>query len=336
MNDAMPSAPQTDTVQPLAVSFADIEAASSRLAGKATRTPVVTSRSLSRLHGCSLYFKCENMQRAGAFKFRGAYNALSALSDEEKRRGVVAFSSGNHAQAMALAGRLLNIPVTIVMPEDAPKVKINATREYGAEIILYDRKQVSRETLAGAIQKERGLTLIPPFNHPHVIAGQGTAAVELFEEVGALDYLFVPCGGGGLISGCAVAASVLWPACRVVGGEPEAGDDATRSFRTRELQTVRDPDTIADGARTPSLGTLTFPIILRLVHEMVLVSDVALVRAMTALWERTKLVVEPTGALGAAAVFESAIQAHGARVGVILSGGNVDLRDLTRLMRLLD
>jgi threonine dehydratase len=318
--------------QSLPVQYADLAAAALRLEGHARRTPVMTSSMVDARTGASVFFKCENFQRAGAFKFRGAFNALSQLSAERRARGVVGFSSGNHAQAVALSGRMLDVPVVIVMPQDAPEVKIRATREYGAEVILYDKHTANREELAGRLASERGLTLIPPFDHAHIIAGQGTAAKELIEEAGPLDYLFVPCGGGGLISGCATAAAHLSPGCKVVGVEPEAGDDATRSFRTGTLQTCHNPDTIADGARTHSLGQLTFPLVLARVHDMVTVNDALLVRAMFYLWERMKLIVEPTGALGAAGLFERGLPVQGKRVGVILSGGNVDLKQMAALL----
>ena len=260
----------------------------------------------------------------GAFKFRGAFNALSQLDADARRRGVIAFSSGNHAQAVALAGRELGIAATLVMPRNAPAVKIEATRGYGAEVVLYDPATEDREQIARRIGEERGLAVIPPFDHPHIIAGQGTAAKELFDEAGALDFLFVPCGGGGLISGCALAAAKLSPGCRVVGVEPEAGDDANRSFRTRTLQRCHNPNTIADGARTAALGELTFPLVLSLVHDMTVASDAELIRAMRYLVERMKIVVEPTGVLGVAGLFERGYEVRGKRVGVILSGGNVD------------
>ena len=307
------------------VTFEDLEAAHSRIAGHARRTPVLGSSTVDALTGARVFFKCENLQRMGAFKFRGAYNALAQLSTEQKRHGVIAFSSGNHAQAVALAGRMLGVPTTIVMPEDAPPVKLAATRGYGAEVITYDAQRESRETLARRIGEQRGLTVIPPYDHPHIIAGQGTAAKELIEDAGALDVLLVPCGGGGLLSGCALAARRMLPDCRVIGVEPAAGDDATRSFRTRALQTVHNPDTIADGARTPSLGKLTFPLVLRYVNDMLTVTDEELLRSMFFVWERMKLVVEPTGALAACALLENKIEAAGLRVGVVLSGGNVDL-----------
>jgi threonine dehydratase len=271
-----------------------------------------------------VFFKCENLQRGGAFKFRGAYNALARLGPDEKRRGVVAYSSGNHAQAVALAGQILGIPRVIVMPSDAPPVKRAATEAYGAEVVSYHRDTEDREALGRRLADERGLTIIPPFDHAHVVAGAGTAALELLDKVGPLDILVVPCGGGGLLAGTALAAAARAPACRVVGVEPEAGDDAMRSLRTRELQRVHNPRTVADGARTASLGEITFAIVLERVRDIVTVDDPALLRAMFFLWERLKLVVEPTGALPAAAVLERRVDAAGARVGVILSGGNVD------------
>jgi threonine dehydratase len=315
-----------------AVGWPDIESAARRLEGVAHRTPVMTSRQFDAKTGAKAFFKCENFQRMGAFKFRGAYNALSRLSPEAGRRGVVAFSSGNHAQAVALAGQLLGIPATIVMPADAPAVKVAATKGYGAEVVLYDRAAgQDREQFAARIAEERGCTLIPPFDHAHVIAGQGTAAKELLEETGPLDWLFVCCGGGGLLSGCAVAARHLSPGVKVVGVEPAAGDDAARSFRTKQLQRVENPETIADGARTQSLGRLTFPLVLANVHDFLTVTDGELVEAMRFLWERMKLVVEPTGALATAGVVSGRIDVRAARVGIILSGGNVDLRAAAKL-----
>ena len=305
--------------------YADVESAARQIARVTHRTPVATSRSLNAETGATLFFKCENLQRAGAFKFRGAYNALSRLTPEERRRGVVTFSSGNHAQAIALAGRLLETPRVIVMPSDAPMVKRQATAAYGGEIVLYDRDREDREAIGRRLAGERGLTLIPPYDHPHVIAGQGTAARELFEDIGPLDFLFVPCGGGGLLSGSALSARALSPGCQVIGVEPAAGDDATRSFRSKSLQTVDNPKTVADGARTPSLGTLTLPLVLANVNDMATVDDPTLLRAMLHLWERLKLLVEPTGALGAAAALHGTTPIREKRVGVILSGGNVDL-----------
>ena len=306
------------------VNFGDVARAHERIKGEIHRTPVLTSATVDGRTGAKVFFKPENLQRMGAFKIRGAYNALAQLSAEEKRRGVVAFSSGNHAQAVALAGRMLGVPRVIVMPADAPRVKLEATLGYGAEVVRYEKGE-DREALAKRIAAERGLTLIPPFDHPHIVAGQGTAAKELIEDAGALDLLLVPCGGGGLLSGCAIAAKQLSPACRVIGVEPAAGDDAVRSFRTKTLQTVQAPDTIADGARTTSLGSVTFPLVLRYVDDMLTVTDEELLAAMFYLWERMKIVVEPTGALAACALLEGKLDARGKRVGVVLSGGNVDL-----------
>ena len=321
----------SNTPQDLAVSYEDVASAARRIAGHAHRTPIMTSRQVDARTGCRVYFKCENLQRIGAFKFRGAFNAISQLTPEQKKRGVITYSSGNHAQAVALAARLNDTTAVIVMPEDAPAVKLAATRDYGGEIVTYDKRRTTREELARTIAQERGLTVIPPYDHPDVIAGQGTAAKELIEDVGPLDYLFVPVGGGGLISGCAIAARALSPECRVIGVEPEAADDATRSFKTRTLQTVHNPDTIADGARTPSLGRFTFPLVLEYVHDMVTVNDAQLLAAMLYLWERMKIVVEPTGSLGIGGLFERKVEpVPGARVGVILSGGNVDVRDVCR------
>ena len=320
----------------LPVSAQDIADAAARLAGHAHRTPVLRSRTVDARSGAQVFFKCENFQRMGAFKFRGAFNALSQLTSEQKRSGVLAYSSGNHAQAVALAGSLLGVKTVIVMPADAPQVKLEATRGYGAEVIAYDPKTAQREQLAASIAGERGMSVIPPYNHAHVVAGQGTAAKELFDETGPLDYLLAPCGGGGLLSGCAVAASRWSPGCKVIGVEPEAGDDATRSFRSKTLQTCHNPDTIADGARTPSLGSVTFPLVMHYVHDMVTVNDAELLRSMFWLWERMKIVVEPTGALAAAALLERKLEGRhelaGKRVGILISGGNADIRALSRLI----
>ena len=315
----------------LAVTYEDIRQASLRLEGKAHRTPVLTSRTVDALTGARVFFKCENLQRAGAFKFRGAYNALSQLADEEKRRGVVAYSSGNHAQAVALAGQLLEIAAVIVMPADAPQVKVEATRGYGAEVVLYDRARDDREAIAAELVNGRGMTLVPPFDHPHIVAGQGTAAQELIEETGPLDALLVPCGGGGLLSGCAIAARALSPGIAAIGVEPAAGDDVLRSFRTGSIQRVDNPATIADGARTSAPGKVTIPLIMHYVADMLTVDDTELLRAVWYLCERLKIVVEPTGALGAAALLAGKWDARGKRVGVVLSGGNADLRQLCAL-----
>jgi threo-3-hydroxy-L-aspartate ammonia-lyase len=309
----------------LIMDFEDVATAHERIRREARRTPVLTSTTIDTLTGTQAFFKCENLQRMGAFKFRGAFNALSQLSAEDKRRGVIAFSSGNHAQAVALAGRLLAVKTTIVMPANAPKVKLDATRGYGAEVVTY-KKDEDRENVTARLAKERNLQIIPPFDHPHIVAGQGTAAKELFEDAGALDYLLVPCGGGGLLSGSALAARGLAPQCRIIGVEPAAGDDATRSFKEKKLVKIPVPDTIADGARTTSLGEVTFPIVRDYVSDMLTVSDDELLAAMFFLWERMKIVVEPTGALAACALLQKKLSAQGARVGVILSGGNVDLR----------
>jgi len=316
----------SNTDSPIApVVFDDVASASHLLSGIAHATEAIRSTSIDSACDARVFLKPENFQRTGAFKFRGAYNAMSRLTDAEKKAGVLTYSSGNHAQAIALTGRLLSIHTTIVMPEDAPKVKLAATKAYGAEIITYNKHLVSREELAGQIAAERNLTLIPPYDHPHVVAGQGTTGLELLTSVESLDFLFVPCGGGGLLSGCAIAAKKLQPGCTVVGVEPKAGDDATRSFYSGTLQTVHNPDTIADGARTPYLGKITFPLILRHVDHMITVDDAAIVEAMKLLWNRAKVIVEPTGALALAGVMSNQLDTKGARVGVVLSGGNVDL-----------
>jgi len=316
------------------VTYADVEAAAARLEGVAHRTPVATSTQFDERTGCEAFFKCENFQRMGAFKFRGAYNTLAKLGPEQRKRGVVAFSSGNHAQAVALSGKLLGIPAVIVMPKDAPAVKVAATRGYGAEVVLYDRGGggEGREQIAARLSAERGATLVPPFDHPDVVAGQGTCTKELIEDVGALDYLFVCTGGAGLLSGCAIAANHLSPGTRVIGVEPAAGDDVQRSFRAKKIESIGLPDTIADGARTQAPSELTFGLVMRHVHDVVTVSDAQLVEAMRFLWERMKLVVEPTGALATAAVLEGAIDVRGKRVGIILSGGNADLKVVAKLL----
>jgi threo-3-hydroxy-L-aspartate ammonia-lyase len=315
-------------LQDNSLTITDVQAAQKRLVGIAHHTPVLTSRTVNELTQSQVFFKCENFQRTGAFKFRGAYNALTQLSESQKHKGVLTYSSGNHAQAIALAGKLLNIPTTIVIPDDAPAVKQTATRGYGAEVILYNRHNTNREELAQSLASDRGLKLIPPYDHSHVVAGQGTAALELIQEVGELDFLLVPCGGGGLLSGCAIATKALLPKCRVIGVEPQLADDATRSFYSKTLQTVHNPNTIADGARTPSLGKITFPLVLNYVDDMVTVSESAIVRTMFFLWERLKIVVEPTGGLAAAALLEGVVTVPVARIGIIISGGNVDLTKL--------
>lgn len=314
------------------VTYEDVARAAERLAGAAHRTPVLVSRTADERAGASLFFKAENFQRTGAFKFRGAYNAISALAPEQRARGVVAYSSGNHAQALACAGALLGAPVTVVMPHDAPAIKIAATRGYGAEIVVYDRFKDSREEIGRRLSQERGLALVPPYDHDDVIAGQGTAAKELIEEVGPLDRLYVCLGGGGLLSGCALAAKALSPGCAVIGVEPEAGDDGRQSFRKGEIVRIPVPQTIADGAMTAYLGDRTFPIIRRDVADIETVADAALVEAMRFFAERMKIIVEPTGCLAAAAAFAAGDAIRGARVGVILSGGNVDLARFSSLV----
>jgi threonine dehydratase len=313
----------------LPISLQDIRAAADRLAGVAHKTPVLTSRLADERSGAQVFFKCENLQRVGAFKFRGAYNALAQFTDEQRRAGVIAFSSGNHAQAIALAARLLDMPSVIVMPSDAPPAKLAATRAYQAgrtdsEVVLYDRYREDRETLGRRIAAERGMTLIPPFDHPHVMAGQGTSALELIEEVGALDALVVCVGGGGLISGCAVAASELRPGIAVYGVEPAAGNDVQQSLARGEIVRIDVPDTIADGAQTQAPGKLTFAVMRERVRAVCTVGDAQLVSTMRFFAEFMKQVVEPTGCLAAAAVLERVLDLHGLRVGVIVSGGNVD------------
>jgi len=307
------------------VTFEDILSAAEQIAGIAHRTPVATSRLLDAACGNRMYLKCENLQRMGAFKFRGAYNAITRLSAAEKERGIIAYSSGNHAQAVALVSQILGLQATIVMPQNAPRLKLEATRSYGAQVVLYDPATSSREEIARRLGAEHGYAVIPPYDHPHIIAGQGTAALELLRETGPLDYLFVPCGGGGLLSGSAIAARGLAPNCRVIGVEPAAGDDATRSFHSGTLHTVHNPDTIADGARTPSLGQYTYPLVREYVSDMLAVSDEDLVRTMQFVWTRLKLIVEPTGVLGLAAIVNRRYPVENKRVGVILSGGNVDI-----------
>jgi len=311
--------------QPLAVSYADVEHAARVLNGISHHTPVMTSRQADQITQASLFFKCENFQRVGAFKFRGAYYAISKLNKEQQQRGVIAFSSGNHAQAVALAGRMLNVATCIVMPHDAPAMKVAATREYGAQVVIYERGVEDRELVAARIVEERGLTLIPPFDHPDVIAGQGTAAKELIEAVGTLDYLFVCTGGGGLLSGCATAAAHLAPQCTIIGVEPEAGNDVQQSLRTGQRVHIEVPATIADGAQTQQVGKLTFPILQAYVSDIVTVSDLQLCTQMRFFAERMKIVVEPTGCLAAAAVMNKIVDVSGARVGIIVSGGNVDI-----------
>jgi threonine dehydratase len=302
-----------------------LAAARTRLAGVAHVTPVLTSRQLDEACGASVFLKCENLQRMGAFKFRGAWNTIAALPEEQRRRGVVAYSSGNHAQAVALAARLHGVPSVIVMPSVAPAAKLEATRGYGAEVLFYDRLGEDREGLAERTSRERGMTLVPPFDHPDIAAGQGTATAELLEHHGPLDVVLAPVGGGGLLSGTGLAAATAGRGCRVIGVEPALGDDAVRSFASGKLERVPVPDTICDGARTQQVSELTLALIRRYASELVTADDAEVIRAMRFLWERVKLVVEPTGALAVAALLSGRVKLPGKRVGVILSGGNVDL-----------
>ena len=317
---------------PALPTYDDVADAAERLQGHAHRTPVMTSRTVNAELGAEVFFKCENLQRMGAFKFRGAFNALSRFSPGQRRAGVVAFSSGNHAQAIALSARLLGMPATIVMPHDAPEMKVAATRGYGAQVVIYDRYQDDREQIGRDLAATHGYTLIPPYDHPDVIAGQGTAAKELFEEVGPLDAFFVCLGGGGLLSGSALATRALSPACTLYGVEPEAGNDGQQSFRSGTIVRIDTPKTIADGAQTQSLGQLTFAIIRRDVDDVLTATDAQLVDAMRFMASRMKLVAEPTGCLGFAAARAMKEQLRGQRVGVLISGGNVDIARFCELM----
>lgn len=312
--------------------FDDVIAAAERLRGRAHKTPVMTSRTVDKEFGAKVFFKCENLQRMGAFKFRGAFNALSRLGAPERKAGVVAYSSGNHAQAIALSAKLLGMPATIVMPYDAPAAKIEATHGYGGRIVLFDRYKEDREKIGGALAEKEGLTLIPPYDHADVIAGQGTAAKELVEEVGELDAYFAPIGGGGLLAGSALALRALSPSCSVYGVEPEAGDDGLRSFRSGAIVHIETPKTIADGAQTQHLGRLTFPIMRREVADVLTVSDAELVDCMGFLASRLKLVVEPTGCLGLAAARKMRPELAGKRIGILLSGGNIDMARFCALL----
>jgi threo-3-hydroxy-L-aspartate ammonia-lyase len=321
----------------LPITFADISAAAARLKGVAHRTPVHTSSTANARTGAELFFKCENFQRMGAFKFRGGYNALAQFTPEQRTAGAIAFSSGNHAQAVALSAKLLGMQAVIVMPQDAPEAKIRATREYGAEVILFDRYTQDREALTRQIATERGMTLIPPYNHTAVMAGQGTAALELIEDVGTLDILLVCMGGGGLTSGCAVAAKHLLPSCDVYGVEPLAGNDFQQSFRSGQIVKIDTPRTIADGAQTQAAGPLTFAVCHALLKDVLTVDDAALVNTMRFFAERMKMVIEPTGGLAAAAAMlgdsEGKLDVKGKRVGIIVSGGNVDPAYYAKLLR---
>ncbi len=303
--------------------FELVQAAKKRLKGYSNLTPIMSSRTLNRLIGAEVYFKCENFQRIGAFKFRGAFNSISQLTEAEKARGVITYSSGNHAQAVALVGQMLNIQTNIVMPNNAPEIKRAATEGYGASVVGYDPDKANREDIARELEVNNGYTMIPPFDHKEVIAGQGTAAMEMFEEIGNLDMLLVPCGGGGLLSGSAISAKGISPNCQTLGIEPELADDATKSFYSKKLHSVKNPPTIADGTRTTSLGKITFPLVLEYVDDMKTVSEEAIIEAVKFLFYRMKLVVEPSGALGLAALLSRVVMPEG-RVGIILSGGNID------------
>ena len=313
-------------------SFEEVRAAAKRIEGQAHKTPVITSRTVDEEFGARVFFKCENLQRMGAFKFRGAFNALSRFEARQRKAGVVAFSSGNHAQAIALSARILGIPSTIVMPHDAPAAKVAATKGYGGKVVSYDRYQEDREQIGRELAERHGLTLVPPYDHPDVIAGQGTAAKELFEEVGELDAFFVCLGGGGLLAGSALATRALSPRCKLYGVEPEAGNDGQRSFRSGAIVHIDTPRTIADGAQTQHLGNLTFPIIRRDVDDILTVSDAQLVERMAFAFTRMKLVIEPTGCLGFAAALAMREQLKGQRVGILVSGGNVDLERFCSLL----
>jgi threo-3-hydroxy-L-aspartate ammonia-lyase len=320
----------TNTISP--PTYSDVVAAAQRLEGYAHKTPVLTSRFADEMSGAKVYFKAENLQRMGAFKFRGGFNSLAKFSTEQKAKGVVAFSSGNHAQAIALSARILGMPAVIVMPQDAPAAKIAATKGYGAEVVLFDRYTEDREAIGKHLARTRGLTLIPPFDHADVISGQGTAAKELIEEVGPLDYFFVCLGGGGLMAGCSLAFEALNPNCKIYGVEPAAGNDVQQSFRTGTPVKIDVPKTIADGAQTQLVGKLTFPIIQRCATDILTATDAQLVDCMHFFAERMKMIVEPTGALGFAAARFAGIDLKGKRVGVLISGGNVDIPTFTKLL----
>ena len=315
----------TPVMSELAISYADVVAAHARLAGVAHRTPVLTSSTANALTGAQLFFKCENLQRIGAFKIRGAYNAIAQFTPAQRDGGVITFSSGNHAQGIALAARLLGVKATIVMPTDAPAMKLAATRGYGADIVAYDRYRDDGDAIVRGLAAERGMTFIPPFDHPHVMAGQGTLAKELIEDIGELDLLVAPVGGGGLLSGCATAARHLSPRCAIFGVEPEAGNDAQRSLAQGEIVRIATPQTIADAAQSRSLGQHTFPVLQQLIDGIVTASDAELIDAMRFFATRMKIIAEPTGCLGAAAVLNAKLDVRGKRVGIVISGGNVDL-----------
>jgi threonine dehydratase len=312
--------------------YSEVQRAAARIEGVAHRTPVLTSRTADQASGAQLFFKCENFQRMGAFKFRGAYNAIARFSDEQRRAGVLTYSSGNHAQAIALSASLVGIGAAIIMPHDAPALKVLATKGYGGEVIVYDRYKENREEIGRRLAQERGMTLIPPYDHPDVICGQGTAAKELIEEVGQLDLLLVCLGGGGLLAGSAIAAAALSPSCKVIGVEPELGNDGQQSLRKGEVVQIAVPETIADGAMTTHLGANNFAVIQRHVDDIVTVSDAQLVATMKFFAERMKIIVEPTGCLAAAAALHGVVQVEGKKVGILVSGGNVDLARFAKLV----
>lgn len=314
------------------LTYTDIAQAAERIRGAAHHTPVLTSRTADQRTAARLFFKCENFQRMGAFKFRGAYNAISRFTEDQRRAGVLTYSSGNHAQAIALSASLLGIRSSIIMPHDAPALKVEATKAYGGEVIVYDRYKENREEIGLRLAKERGMTLIPPYDHPDVICGQGTAAKELFEEAGQLDVLLVCLGGGGLLAGSALAASKLSPSCKVIGVEPELGNDGQQSLRKGEVVHIAVPDTIADGAKVTHVGNHNFEVIKRYVDDIVTVSDAQLVATMKFFAERMKMIVEPTGCLGAAAALHGVVPIEGKRVGILISGGNVDLSAFARFV----
>lgn len=311
--------------------FQNIKAAVENLKGNINRTPVFTSGTLNKIIGADVFLKCENFQRTGSFKFRGAFNAVSQLNDNQKKTGVITYSSGNHAQALALVSNLLGVSASVVMPENAPVIKREAAKNYGADIILYDPEKITREELTSKIIQENNFILIPPFDNENVIAGQASAAFELFEEVGELNSILVPCGGGGLLSGSAITSKNLYPNCKVIGVEPELADDAAKSFYSKTLHTVKNPKTIADGTRTASMGKITFPLVLKYVNEMTTVSEQNIIDAVKFLFYRMKLVVEPSGALGLAALFNKKKNLHG-KIGIILSGGNIDSKTMTMIL----
>ena len=312
--------------------YQEILKAQSRLKGIANNTPVMTSRRLNKLLGANVYIKCENFQRIGAFKFRGAFNAVTQLSDEAKAKGILTYSSGNHAQAIALVGKLHKLKTTIVMPENAPKIKLQATKSYGAEIVLYDPEKTTREKIADDIKEAHGYTLIPPYDHRDIVCGQGTAILELMQETENIETILVQCGGGGLLSGSAIAAKGFNPTCKVVGVEPELADDATKSFHSGVLHTVHNPLTIADGTRTPSLGKITFPLVREYVDDMVTVTEEAIIEAVRYFFYYLKLVVEPSGAIGLAALLSGVVQASG-NTGIVISGGNIDGSTMANILK---